>query len=112
MKTVDTSTVVVGATVTFTLVATNAGPGTASAARITDTLPPGLAPVAASAGCVVAGQIVTCAVGDLAAGQSGTVTVSVRVDCRRKLHQSGNRRIARHRPGLCRQHGERGCRSR
>jgi len=73
-----TPTVEAGAEVTFTLAAANAGPATALAAALTDTLPAGATFVSASStrgDCAPAEGVVTCALGDLA--PAATVTVQV-----------------------------------
>jgi uncharacterized repeat protein (TIGR01451 family) len=65
-----------GAQVTYTLAVTNDGPSTAKAVNVSDPLAPGLAFVSASpAACGLAGSAVTCALGDLAAGQIVLITV-------------------------------------
>jgi len=66
-----------GSRIQYALTVSNAGPDTARNVVISDTLPAGLT-FAPSAGCTVAGQVVTCAVGDIAAG--ATVTVNVNAD--------------------------------
>ncbi len=73
---------IAGQQVTYTLTATNAGPDTALAAVIVDTLPAGSTFQGASPGCTFdpstgpAGTV-TCPVGDLAFGASATVQVVV-----------------------------------
>ncbi|HST41705.1 MAG TPA: hypothetical protein VLK58_19455 [Conexibacter sp.] len=72
----------VGGTLGYTLRVTNAGPGSASGVTVTDTLPRGLDPLRASVAggtCTIRGQLVRCALGTLAAGQSRTVSLRVRV---------------------------------
>ncbi|MDW5597736.1 hypothetical protein VSS74_25515 [Conexibacter stalactiti] len=72
----------VGGTLGYTLRVTNAGPGSATGVTVTDTLPRGLDPLRASVAggsCTVRGQLVRCALGTLAAGQSRTISLRVRV---------------------------------
>jgi large repetitive protein len=71
-----------GGRIAWTLIATNLGPGTASNALVTDTLPVGVTfvPGASSPGCAAAaGQVVTCTIGSLASGADSTFTVAVDV---------------------------------
>ncbi|MEN0013574.1 MAG: isopeptide-forming domain-containing fimbrial protein, partial [Solirubrobacteraceae bacterium] len=80
-KSVDKATANIGDTLTYTLVATNDGPSTATGVTITDALPAGLTrtgTVTASQGsCNATGSPVTCTVGTLASGASATYTVKV-----------------------------------
>jgi uncharacterized repeat protein (TIGR01451 family) len=81
-KTVNRATAQIGDALTYTLVARNNGPATATGATVTDTLPAGLNPGTATStqgSCTVAGQVVTCAVGSLASGQSETITIGATV---------------------------------
>jgi large repetitive protein len=55
----------VGDVATFRLVASNSGTDAARNVVVTDTLPAGLDPVDLPAGCIAAGQIVSCALGTL-----------------------------------------------
>jgi uncharacterized repeat protein (TIGR01451 family) len=65
-----------GANVTYTLVVTNNGPSTAKAVKVFDPLPAGITFVSvAPAACGLAGTTVTCALGDLAKGQSVPITL-------------------------------------
>ena len=66
-----------GADLTYTLVVSNAGPDTAVAATVTDTLPASVVFVSASAGCAESGGVVTCIPGDIAAGDSVSITITV-----------------------------------
>ncbi|OYO17574.1 hypothetical protein CGZ94_01350 [Enemella evansiae] len=68
----DTQTVNAGAEATFQLVIGNNGPSTAQNVVVTGQVPPGMTPVAGSAGgaCVVTGTTVTCNVGTLQPGQT------------------------------------------
>lgn len=69
----------VGGTLTYTLEATNAGPNRATGVTITDTVPASLSGVTATspdATCTVSGRLVTCVVGDLASGETATVTIA------------------------------------
>jgi uncharacterized repeat protein (TIGR01451 family)/fimbrial isopeptide formation D2 family protein/LPXTG-motif cell wall-anchored protein len=68
----------VGDEFTYTLEATNAGPDTATGVVITDPLDERLAFVSSDDGCAAEGQDVTCLIGDLAAGETKTVTFKVK----------------------------------
>ena len=71
--------VAAGADLTSTIVVTNNGPNTALGVVLTDEVSPGVVPLSATpATCAVAGQTVTCALGDLADGEDATVTVTAR----------------------------------
>jgi uncharacterized repeat protein (TIGR01451 family) len=65
---------------TYTIVATNAGPATAGGVRIVDTLAADVVFVSAKPGtkCSVAGPEVTCRAGSLAPGATATVVVNAR----------------------------------
>ena len=76
---VGSSTVSVGDVAAFRLVASNSGTVAASNVVVTDTLPAGLEPVDLPAGCVAAGQVVSCALGTLAPGSTQTIEVQARV---------------------------------
>jgi large repetitive protein len=65
--------------VTYTLVATNAGPDTAKNVRITDELPAGETYVSNDGGCTVTGQTVTCGLGELPDGATRTIHLVVAV---------------------------------
>ena len=70
----------VGTTLTYTLTVANAGPDSALATAVVDTLPAGVTFVSAVASVGTAsetGGIVTANLGDLASGQGGTVTIQV-----------------------------------
>ncbi|MFD0884830.1 hypothetical protein ACFQ08_09745 [Streptosporangium algeriense] len=70
-----------GGTGTYTITVTNNGPSDNTGVVVTDTLPPGLTFVSsAPPGCTAAGQVVTCPIGNLAAGTSTTITLTVDVD--------------------------------
>jgi uncharacterized repeat protein (TIGR01451 family) len=75
-KSVGRDPALVGEPLTYTIVVTNAGPSTASGVVLTDTLPPELALLAASAGCSRVGPVY-CALGTLNAGMTTTVTITV-----------------------------------
>jgi uncharacterized repeat protein (TIGR01451 family) len=62
---------------TYTLSVSNNGPDDASGVVVVDTLPAGVTFVSASAGCVEAGGVVTCTIGDLA--NAGSVEISILV---------------------------------
>ncbi|HST40623.1 MAG TPA: SdrD B-like domain-containing protein [Conexibacter sp.] len=79
-KTAAASSYAPGETASFTLEVVNNGPTAATGVTVTDTLPAGLAYAGADiAGCSVAAETVTCAVGDLAVGASATFVVQARV---------------------------------
>ena len=82
-KTDSADPVVAGGQLTYTLVVTNNGPSGATSVVVTDTLPAALSFVSGSStsGTVShASQVVTAAVGDLASGQSATITLVTQVD--------------------------------
>ena len=76
-KGASTAQVNSGGSVTYTLVASNVGGGTATNVTITDTIPAGLTITGTTGQCVVTGQAVTCNVGALAPGASASVTITV-----------------------------------
>ncbi|MCB1635779.1 MAG: DUF11 domain-containing protein, partial [Xanthomonadales bacterium] len=65
----------VGDTVTYTLAASNAGPGDAMNVVVTDTLPANLTYVSNTCGAAVAGQVVTWTIGVLANGANASCDV-------------------------------------
>lgn len=69
-----------GGSITYTLTVTNGGDASATGVEVTDDLPSGVSFESASSGCTEAGGLVTCAVGDLAAGASADVEITVSVD--------------------------------
>jgi uncharacterized repeat protein (TIGR01451 family) len=73
----DPASAAKGEDVTYTLVAANAGPDTATGVVVTDTLPAGVSFASASAGCVNSLGVVTCSLGSVADGSSRTVTIVV-----------------------------------
>ena len=74
-------TVNAGQDVQFSIVTSNGGPGTAKSVNLSDTLPSGTAGawvIDTQPGgnpCSITGNLLTCSFGDLASGQSRTVTV-------------------------------------
>ncbi|HEU0317982.1 MAG TPA: DUF642 domain-containing protein, partial [Solirubrobacteraceae bacterium] len=74
-KSAAPTTVLHGQNVVYTLTVTNAGPNTATAPTITDTLPAGQSLVFADAACTTAGTpvVVTCPTADLPSGSSVTI---------------------------------------
>jgi uncharacterized repeat protein (TIGR01451 family) len=76
-KTAAPAPLIAGDNVTWTISVVNDGPSTASAATVSDVLPPGVAIVSAtpSAGSCTTAGFVSCALGDIADGATATVTV-------------------------------------
>jgi uncharacterized repeat protein (TIGR01451 family) len=76
-KSASTSSATVGTNVTYTIVASNAGPELAGAVTVTDVLPSTLTFISSSTtlGSCSGTGTVTCALGDLAAGASATITL-------------------------------------
>lgn len=74
--------VCVGSNLTYILIVTNAGPAVALGAVATNTLSTGVTFVSAASSqgtCAQAAGVVTCALGDLAAGAWASVTITARV---------------------------------
>lgn len=69
-----------GGTLTYTIVVTNAGPGSSSGVTVSDVLPASvtLLGTVASQGSCTGGTTVSCALGTLEAGASATVTLRTR----------------------------------
>ena len=65
-----------GTNAVFTITVTSIGPGTANGVTLSDTLPAGIAWSEDSTSCSIAGLLLTCNFGDLAAGQVRVVTVT------------------------------------
>lgn len=76
-KTADPSPVVRGELLTYTLSVTNHGPNLATDVELVDTLPGSVTFVSASPGCSHAAGVVSCALGDMAAGATATITINV-----------------------------------
>jgi len=68
---------VAGEPLTYTLDVDNNGPDIALDVVVTDTLPAGVSFVSGSPGCSASGSIVTCELGNLASGDSRTLTINV-----------------------------------
>jgi uncharacterized repeat protein (TIGR01451 family) len=66
-----------GNNITYTLVATNNGPTTATGVSISDPVPANSTFVSASPGCSLSAGVVTCTAGTLTSGASQTFTVTV-----------------------------------
>lgn len=78
-KTVTPAQVAVGRTLTYLLMVTNEGPATATNVTVTDPLPAAVTPdmaMASPGSCALAGQVVTCSLGDLAPAATGTVIIT------------------------------------
>lgn len=80
VKTADVTIAAPGDVITYTLRAVNSGAGTAMDVVVTDVLPAGTTFVSGSAGCSNVGATVTCALGDVAAGDDAVATIRVRID--------------------------------
>lgn len=92
-KTASADTVAVGDSLTFELTVDNAGPTTAKAVSLTDGVPAAfsLTSVTPSQGsCSVAGNDVSCALGNLAAGASATVTIAASAICAATTENTAN----------------------
>jgi len=88
-KSASSPTVTVGDLVTFTITATNAGPGPAETVRIRDELPAGLeiVDVGPNPACgIVEGNTADCTFDSVAPGGSATVTVRARVAAAGTVH--------------------------
>ncbi len=70
----------VGGQVAFTLIVSNAGPSTAQAVTVVDTLPPGTTFSSASPGCTLSAGAVSCNLGDIAPKASASATITVMVN--------------------------------
>ncbi|HET7702272.1 MAG TPA: hypothetical protein VFK35_02655, partial [Candidatus Limnocylindrales bacterium] len=79
-KTAGNGTISAGDVASFTITATNAGPGIARSVTVTDTLPAGITWSDDSASCSIAAGVLSCNFGDLAAGASASVTVTGTTD--------------------------------
>jgi uncharacterized repeat protein (TIGR01451 family) len=66
-----------GNNITYTLVATNNGPTTATGVTVSDPVPANSTFVSASPGCALSAGVVTCSAGTLASGASQSFTVTV-----------------------------------
>ncbi len=75
----NTTTVSAGGQITYTFDYGNNGPSDATGVTISDTLPAGVT-FASSTDCTEAGGVVTCNIGTLAPGATGTATFVVDVD--------------------------------
>ena len=78
-KTVAPGAVEVPGEVSYTLTVSNAGPDAAQGVVVTDPLPAGETYAADDAGCTVAGQMVTCGLGELANKAIRTIHLRVHV---------------------------------
>lgn len=79
-KSASPNPVMVGSTLTYSLVVTNNGPSPATAVTLTDTLPSGVNFVSkvSSQGSCNGTSTITCTLGNLSAGASATVTIVAR----------------------------------
>lgn len=69
-----------GDSITYTLTVSNDGDGNATAVEVTDQLPPGLTFVGADPGCAEAAGLVTCELGEIDAGATLGVDITVTVE--------------------------------
>jgi uncharacterized repeat protein (TIGR01451 family) len=76
-KSAEPTQVLVGEELTYTITVVNNGPSEATGVMLTDKLPEDVVFVSASAGCSEDGGVVVCDLGNLAAGESSTVTIQV-----------------------------------
>ncbi|HEX7839036.1 MAG TPA: hypothetical protein VF469_16270, partial [Kofleriaceae bacterium] len=88
---------VTGDQITYTIHYANTGTGVANDATITDALPAGTAFASATGGGTSSGGTVTWAIGNLASGASGDVTVTVGVAVDGAYTNRGRRAIPRRR---------------
>jgi uncharacterized repeat protein (TIGR01451 family) len=65
--------------ITYTLTVTNEGDAAATAVEVTDQLPPDVTFADATAGCAESAGLVTCALGDIAAGASVEIRIIIAV---------------------------------
>ncbi len=79
-KTASPKALLPGEEVVFTLTVKNLGPEASSGAQIADPLPDGLTFVSASASCHEDAGRVTCAIGELAVGESVSFEITAKVD--------------------------------
>jgi hypothetical protein len=83
-KTASSALATPGSVLTYTLTISNTGPDLAAHVMVTDLLPAETVLAAAmppSPACTQSSGLVTCTLGNLAAGEVATVTISVLVDC-------------------------------
>jgi len=73
------ATLALPGTVIYTLTVENAGPDAALGVLVSDPLPLGESYLSDDAGCTVAGQTVSCALGELADGETRTIHLAVAV---------------------------------
>ena len=69
-----------GSSITYALTVTNEGDATASAVEVTDQLSPDVTFAVAAAGCAESAGLVACALGDIAAGASLELDITVTVN--------------------------------
>ncbi len=72
--------VIAGENLTYTLVVTNNGPAPATGVQVVDSLPAGVSYVTSSSTKGACSAGVLCLIGDMAVGESVTITIIVRVD--------------------------------
>jgi uncharacterized repeat protein (TIGR01451 family) len=78
-KTDTPDPVIAGTQLSYLLSVTNHGPSLATGVTLTDTLPLGVTFISATMGCIHAGGVVTCQLGNLSVGASRAVTILVHV---------------------------------
>lgn len=80
--------------ITSTIIVVNNGPGAATAVTVTDVLPSGVTLLSTTPACAQSGNTLTCALGNLNAGSSATITVDVKADEVARLTNSVSVRAA------------------
>jgi uncharacterized repeat protein (TIGR01451 family) len=96
-KTDSADPITAGTDLTYTITASNAGPSTASAVQVTDTMPVGVDFVSATPSqgtCSFAAGTLTCPLGSLAAGANATVTLVVHVHASRTTDLSNTATVS------------------
>jgi uncharacterized repeat protein (TIGR01451 family) len=91
--------VVIGGSLTYTIVITNHGPADATNVLLTDNLPAGVAYVSDDSGCSHATGVVTCNLGEIVNGASKTVQIAVNVTATGTLENTATATAGQPDPG-------------